>query len=89
MRDVLAEYAVPEHLHEGLLNYFERHRPTGGFLRAVLENDMASAVVRADAVSLAGLRDLLLFLVNEAPQGSWGTADRVSRWLAVEAGRAA
>lgn len=33
---------------DGLKRYVEHHTPTGGFLRAVLENDLREACARAD-----------------------------------------
>lgn len=73
---------VPVHLRGGLKRYLaDRVRP-GHFLCALLCNDLADAVLRADPDSLAGLRDLLLFLHNWAPGPAHGSPEKFDAWLA-------
>lgn len=72
--------AVPEHLHAGLLNYLVDHRPVGGFLLAVLENNLALAIAR-NGGSGADLERLVRFLVNYARFDAWGSVEAVSTWL--------
>jgi hypothetical protein len=69
-------------LTEGLRLYFEHHRPTGGFLTAVLENDLRAACERADMTNRRMLFDIVSWLYNEAPAQAWGSKERVERWLA-------
>ena len=73
--------AVPEHLREGLLAYVLEGRPTGGFLYAVLTNDLFEAVGRADEKSLAGLFAIIGWLYNEAPADCYGDVDKVKAWM--------
>lgn len=81
IRRQLDALRVPVHLHDGLVAYLVDRRPTGQFLRAVLENNLVEAVMRADPASLAGLRPLLLFLVNQATSTCWGSPTLVAAWL--------
>lgn len=74
-------YHVPEHLADGLRDYIVDRIETGGFLRAVLENDLREACARADEVSRAFLFDIVSFLYNEAPSTCWGSPERVAAWL--------
>ena len=64
--------------------YRDEHRPTGGFLRAVLENDLLEAVGRADPVSLAAIREIVLWAHWELPGGSHGSPAAVEAWLRAE-----
>jgi hypothetical protein len=64
-----------------LLRYGNEHLPTGGFLRAVLENDLRTAVARADDYNMATLRDIVTFIYSELPRNCWGSPERVSTWL--------
>ena len=73
---------LPAHLQRGLRDYFVDRVPTGDFLRAVLANDFAQAVLRADPESFADLRAIALFIVNVAPAGSHGSYAAVDDWLA-------
>ena len=72
--------SVPEHLHEGLIRYFVSGMRPGGFLLAVLENDLAVAVRVADDLSLSGLRRLCEFLYFDVPGHSCGSPEKVDAW---------
>lgn len=81
-RDLLIAAAVPPHLHEGLIAYLVYFIRPGDFLRAVLENNLREAVLRADDNSQAGLKALVWFLFRSAPRIAWGDPDTVAAWLA-------
>lgn len=74
---------VPLHLRGGLWYYVHEHRRTGGFLEAVLSNDLSQAFGRADERSREGLFAIVRWLYNEAPSTCWGSPERVREWLAV------
>ena len=73
---------VPGHLREGLRDYLVHRQRPGRFLSSVLENNLAVAVLRGDEVSLAYLRELVLFLHNSAPSLAHGSPAAVEAWLA-------
>lgn len=73
---------VPEHLREGLRSYLMEYYRPGHFLCALLENDLAGALARADDVSILAVRDIMSYLFNCAPAGSYGSRDEVDRWCA-------
>lgn len=79
--DVLLECGIPNHMHEGLRSYIEHHVPPGGFLRAVLENDLKEACGAADEKNQKALYSYILFLYNHAPSACWGSPDKVAEWL--------
>ena len=72
---------VPEHLRDGLRAWVEIGRPPGGFLMAVLQNDLVGAFGRADEKSTAGLKYVVMWLYNRAPSGCWGSPENVRDWL--------
>jgi hypothetical protein len=75
------DYAlVPEHLREGLRRYVETGGGVGNFLTSMIENDLIEAVLKADENSLAGIRDLCIWLYNEAPQQCWGSKQKRLDW---------
>jgi hypothetical protein len=78
----LVETGVPVTLHDGLRNYIAGRRPVGSFLTAVLSNDLAGAVVRADPGNKFALPEIVLFLHNYAPSPCWGSPEAVEAWLA-------
>lgn len=78
-RLALAEAGVPQHLHDGLIRYrFDKVRP-GGFLRAVLANNMFAAMQYWDGHG--DLRALCAFIGRELPTESWGSEKAVGDWL--------
>jgi hypothetical protein len=82
LRRRLVEAGVPTSLHDGLTEYFAARRPTGSFLRVVLENDLREACVRADDVNRWELTKIVLFLHNYCPSPAWGSPEAVAAWLA-------
>ena len=72
---------VPGHLREGLRDYLVHRQRPGRFLSSVLENNLTDAVLRADEVSLAYLRELVQFLHKSAPALAHGSPAAVEAWL--------
>ena len=75
---------LPEHMQDGARNYFERQIPPGGFLTAVLTNDLRGAIERADHINIDRLVDWVQWLTWHAPRGSWGSPDAFKQWLTKE-----
>ncbi len=73
--------AVDPQLLESLTEYALHGRPTGGFLRSVLENNLMDAACSADAQNKLVLQDLCKFMYNELPEGCWGSTDAVCAWI--------
>jgi hypothetical protein len=76
----VAAFNVPKHLREGLVRYFSDGILPGGFMQAVLCNDLAQAVARADPLSFIGLRHIVAFLEQCAPAQAWGSREAVLTW---------
>jgi len=74
--------AIPIPIMRSLYAYIEQHVTPGGFLLAVLSNDLLGAVSRADKEALTAIRALMLFLYNEVPAGGQGSPQKVQAWLA-------
>jgi hypothetical protein len=65
---------------ESLKLYAERGIEPGGFLTAVLENNLKEAVGRADEHNSLTLSDIVSFVYNHLPSVCWGSPDAVDRW---------
>lgn len=72
---------VPEHTQGSLERYFLYGLEPGSFLRAVLSNDLVSAVSRADPQNKAALADIVNWIAENAPDGSWGHSDYYTEWI--------
>lgn len=65
-------YSIPEHLADELDQWLCHGIVPGGFLRAVLSNNLIDSIVRADLRSREALPRLVQFLLDQAPEGSFG-----------------
>jgi hypothetical protein len=82
MMDVPTRFErLPTELWVALYHYRKDHTETGGFLRSVLENDLAGAVRRADRENLPKLGLVVEFLIDQFPEKAWGSPEKVRAWL--------
>jgi hypothetical protein len=77
---------VPPDLVGSLRRYIHHGAPTGGFLEAVICNDLMNAVGRADEHNIRILPAIVSYLYNEAPATCWGREDSFEKWIAMKAG---
>jgi len=75
------EVGIPAHIKESLQAYVKEGRPTGDFLRAVLENNLSESFGRADIQNRNRLFAIVSYIYNELPADCWGSADKVKNWL--------
>ena len=73
---------VPDHTQEALERYFLYAMEPGSFLRSVLVNDLYSSVARADTWNKTALADIVSWIAENAPEGSWGHEDYYNEWIA-------
>lgn len=79
-------------LHEAVdsLRWYANHgRPTGGFLRAVLANDLMQVINRGDESSLEQLPAICRFIYNQLPANTHGSYEAVDAHIAACAERRA
>ena len=72
---------LPRHLQGGVKRYIEKGIPPGGFLTAVITNNLRLAIGHADPTSLAALTDIVQFFHNESPSDCWGTPEKMKLWM--------
>jgi hypothetical protein len=73
---------LPEHMQDGARRYIERGIEPGGFMLAVLENDLTGAAARADNVNRHCLLIWAEWLYNECPAPAWHSRKNVDAWIA-------
>ena len=69
---------------ESLDRYAKNRIPTGGFLRAVLANDLFEAIGRADLQNRYDIFEICSYVYNKIPSTCWGSYDTVEAWLAKD-----
>jgi len=76
---------APPGVIESLKNYVEVGVPPGGFLEAVLSNDLKEAFGRADINNRYAMFDIVSYCWNHIPSQCWGSKETVTEWLKVKA----
>lgn len=79
MTDIFSK--APGDLSEELRRYIERGIPPGSFLMSFLCNDLMHAVLCADDKNLLLLKEIALWFTKYAPVESYGSTEKVARWL--------
>lgn len=71
---------LPGHMQEGVKLWIEKGIATGGFLCAVIENNLKESFMRADSINRERLLDIVGFFYYEAPSACWGSAEKAKEW---------
>ena len=71
---------IPDHTLSTLEGWVQSACPVGGFLDAVLRNDLKGAIARGDQAHLRALPSIVRYLVNYVPANCWGSEERVRAW---------
>jgi hypothetical protein len=72
---------LPEHCHAGFADYVIKGVPPGGFLFALLTNDLRRTFERADGENIKRILDYLKFLYSDCPAQCWGSEEAVEKWI--------
>lgn len=72
---------LPEGLRSGMKLYVEQGILPGGFLTAVLENNLSGAFQRADSRNLPRLQSIVEWCYWELPSPAWGSTGAVAAWI--------
>lgn len=72
---------IPSHLMGAIDRYIEHGLPPGGFLTAVITNDLAGAFNRADNLSKEYLEDIVTYFWNYTPARCWGSLTNLREWM--------
>lgn len=72
---------IPEYMQEGITEYINHHVPTGGFLKAILENNLIRACDTADETNLWIIPVYVSYLYSCAPSACWGSPEKVAAWV--------
>ena len=73
---------LPEHMRSGAKYYIEQGILPGGFLTAVLENNLSEAAMRADGTNVKRLPDFAGWMMWDIPFTAWGSKQKVKDWIA-------
>jgi len=70
------------HMEGAIERYIEHRIYPGGFMAALLSNDLIGAFARADHINSEKMREWSEWLYNaKIPHECWGSAEKVAKWL--------
>lgn len=73
---------IAERIRIGLQRYLNRGIPPGGFLTAVLSNDLARAAMTADRWNKQRIPEVVRYVYNHVPPDAWGSREAMREWQA-------
>lgn len=73
--------SIPQHMMIAINDYINHGLEPGGFLTAVICNDLRGAVGQADTVNILLLPEYVSYFYNEAPGACWGSKARMDKWI--------
>lgn len=74
-------YGMTDLSEQSLYNYFVYGLEPGGFMTAVLANDLHAAATKADHWNTQLISQYARWIFYHAPTGSYGSYDAVRSWL--------
>ena len=74
-------YTIPPRMVPAIERYITKRCRPRRFLSAIICNDLAEAVARADKGNLSNLPAYMMFFYNHAPGGCWGSKEKMEAWL--------
>lgn len=84
--DAANHYGVDVRFAKAIDNYVQNRWKAGGFINAILENDLVETMNRAhDEETRNAIPAILMYIYNELPGTSWGSKSKVKLWLEEEA----
>lgn len=75
------EMYISNNMMEAIRRYVDHHVRPGGFLTAVICNNLREAVFYADDENLRNLPAFVAYFYNEAPSTCWGSVEKMQEWL--------
>lgn len=72
---------IPERTKVQIDEYVQTGCPVGGFLEAVLSNNLMEAFARADEENCASMFGIVHYLYNKVPLDCWGSPENYKAWI--------
>lgn len=80
LQQSLIDAGVIKNMHEGIILWITRGIVPGSFLKAVIKNDLAGAVMYADQNSLQNLVTIVQWFYTHAPRTCWQSGVNFIEW---------
>lgn len=74
-------FEIPERMMNGIKNYVNNGVEPGGFLKAVISNNLFEAVGKADDENIQNLPAFTAYFYNETPSECYGSKEKMNNWI--------
>lgn len=74
-------YYIPGRMMDGIDLYVNEGVKPGGFLQAVICNDLKEAFGRADDENFHNIPAYINYFYNDAPAACWGSKEAMKAWV--------
>jgi len=74
-------HPIPPRIKIAIDRYVKYGIQPGGFVMAVLSNNLVGAVRRADDTSLKALPNIVHYVNDKIPHNAWGSLKIVEAWI--------
>lgn len=71
---------IPSRTRQSIDAWANSARPVGGFLLAILSNNLLAAVNQGDLENLRAIPAIVAYLYNRVPLACWGSESSVHEW---------
>ena len=75
------ENLIPDYMHSAIVRYVLHGIEAGGFLDAVICNNLFKAVGKADDINRNCLHEYCAFFYNDAPAACYGSKEKRDAWI--------
>lgn len=75
---------IPPTTKEAIDRYIKEGIEPGGFIKAVLSNNLYDAIFTADSENLSNLKDIITYLYKDAPIAALGSTKAVENWIQIK-----
>lgn len=75
---------VPSHTRDSIYTYLVNGWEPGGFLTAVLLNDLYAATSRADSENVKNLASIAKYVYQTLPPICYGTKENIAAWCKMD-----
>lgn len=75
------KWYIPDRMMPGIQRYIQDHIRPGGFLQAVISNNLKDAVSLGDDENIENLTAFVMYFHHKAPSACWGSQLNMERWL--------
>lgn len=75
---------IPKLVLDSIDNFVKFGKRPGGFVYAVLSNDLAATITSCDKDNFGNLKDIVLHVCNDIPYNCWGSKNVVEAWVSKQ-----